>query len=199
MNLLGLLLKGFLAGDALDALTKKTGLNKKQLKKLLPLAVPLLMKMLTRNASQKDGANSLLSALTQHTSKKPLAQQIAEADTADGEKIVGHILGNGKKTDLLTLAGQSGLSEQQVSGALSGIAPALLSGLSAATSGSGGTGGFDLSDGFDLGDVMALLGGGASAPQASGLLGSLFGGRPKEEKDSAVNGMALLQSLMSLK
>ena len=35
----------------------------------------------------------------------------------------------------------------------------------------------DLSDGLDLGDVMAMLGGGQSAPASSGgLLGSLLGG-----------------------
>lgn len=195
MNLLGMLLKGLLSEEVLKALVKKTGLNSKQLKKLLPLAVPLLMKMLTKNASDKDGAQSLLAALTQHTSKKPLAEQVAEADTNDGEKIVGHILGSGKKADLLALAGQSGLSEQQVSGALSGIAPALLSSLSAATAGNSGK--FDLSDGLDLGDVMALVGGSA---KPAGLLGTLFGQKPVQaEQDSAANGMALLQSLLSFR
>ena len=76
MNLLGILLKALLSEGALKALAKKTGLNSKQLKKVLPLAVPLLLKMLTKNASDKDGALSLLGALTQHTSKKTMAQQI---------------------------------------------------------------------------------------------------------------------------
>ena len=131
MNLLGILLKTLLADGALKALAKKTGLNQKQLKKLLPLAVPLLLKMLTKNASEKDGALSLLGALTQHTSKKPMAQQIEEADTDDGDKIVGHILGKEKDQDLLSLSSQSGLSKKEVQSVLSGIAPALLSGLSA--------------------------------------------------------------------
>ena len=81
MNLLGILLKALLSEGALKALAKKTGLSSKQLKKVLPLAVPLLLKMLTKNASDKDGALSLLGALTQHTSKKSMAQQVEEADT----------------------------------------------------------------------------------------------------------------------
>lgn len=199
MNLLGILLKALLADGALNALAKKTGLSSRQLKKLLPLAVPLLLKFMTNNASSQDGAASLLSALTQHTSKKTMAEQIREADTVDGAKILGHILGSQQQSSILSLAGQSGMSEQQVSSALSGIAPALLSGLSAATA-VGGAGKVDLSDGLDLSDVMAMLGG--AQPQAqshTGLLGSLFGKKPKEETNAAVNGTALLQALLALK
>ena len=42
MNLLSVILKALLADGALKALAGKTGLNEKQLKKLLPLALPLL-------------------------------------------------------------------------------------------------------------------------------------------------------------
>ena len=206
MNLLGILLKTMLTEGALKALAKKTGLNQKQLKKLLPLAVPLLLKMLTKNASEKDGAVSLLGALTQHTSKKPMAQQIEEADTEDGDKIVGHILGKGKDQDLLTLSNQSGLSQKEVQSVLSGIAPALLSGLSAATNSGSASGKVDLSDGLDLGEVLTLLAGANAKPEPepkpAGLLGALFGKKKpaaKEEKDEAVNGAALLQALLALK
>ena len=203
MNLLGILLKALLSEGALKALAKKTGLNSRQLKKLLPLAVPLLLKMLTKNASEKDGALSLLGALTQHTSRKTMEQQIEEADTDDGEKIIGHILGNSKDQDLLTLSNQSGLSQKEVQSVLSGIAPALLSGLSAATATGSNSGKVDLSDGLDLNEVMILLGGAGAAntkPQSTGLLGALFGKKPiKEEKDASLNGAALLQALLSLK
>ena len=205
MNLLGVLLKAFLSEAALKALAKKTGLGSKQLKKLLPLAVPLLIKMLTKNASEKDGALSLLGALTQHTSKKRVEEQIEEADAEDGDKIIGHILGKEKEQSLLSLSNQSGLSQQQVSGVLSGIAPVLLSGLSMAASGgsSHGAGKVDLSDGLDLGEVLTLLSGGAAVAQPKpkpSLLGSLFGKKPaNEEQDVALNGAALLQALLQYK
>lgn len=200
MNLLGVLFKALLSKEAIKALTKKTGLDGKSLKKLLPLAIPVLMKMLTKNASSEAGASSLLAALTQHTGKKPAAEQIAEADTDDGDKIIGHIFGNKKKEELQALSAQSGLSENQVSSVLSGIAPTLLTTLSAATQSAkpASAGKVDLSDGLDLSDVMAMLGG--ARPSASDLLGSLFGGKEaKEEKDSAINGVSLLNSLLAMK
>ena len=204
MNLLGVILKALLADGALKALAGKTGLNEKQLKKLLPLALPLLLKMLTRNASDKEGAVSLLGALTQHTSKKTMQQQIAEADTADGAKIIGHILGKEKDASLLTLSNQSGLSQQQVSSVLSGIAPALLSVLSAASGSAAGK--VDLSDGLDLSDIVAMLGGAkpgpvSAKPQGGSLLGALLGKKKKQkqkaEQDAALNGATLLSLLLA--
>ena len=204
MNLLSVILKALLADGALQALAGKTGLNEKQLKKLLPLALPLLLKMLTRNASDKEGAVSLLGALTQHTSKKTMQQQIAEADTADGAKIIGHILGKEKDASLLTLSNQSGLSQQQVSSVLSGIAPALLSVLSAASGSAAGK--VDLSDGLDLSDIVAMLGGAkpgpvSAKPQGGSLLGALLGKKKKQkqkaEQDAALNGATLLSLLLA--
>ena len=204
MNLLSVILKALLADGALKALAGKTGLNEKQLKKLLPLALPLLLKMLTRNASDKEGAVSLLGALTQHTSKKTMQQQIAEADTADGAKIIGHILGKEKDASLLTLSNQSGLSQQQVSSVLSGIAPALLSVLSAASGSAAGK--VDLSDGLDLSDIVTMLGGAkpgsvSAKPQGGSLLGALLGKKKKQkqtaEQDAALNGATLLSLLLA--
>ena len=204
MNLLSVILKALLADGALKALAGKTGLNEKQLKKLLPLALPLLLKMLTRNASDKEGAVSLLGALTHHTNKQTLQQQNAEADTADGAKIIGHILGKEKDASLLTLSNQSGLSQQQVSSVLSGIAPALLSVLSAASGSAAGK--VDLSDGLDLSDIVAMLGGAkpgpvSAKPQGSSLLGALLGKKKKQEQkaeqDAALNGATLLSLLLA--
>ncbi len=200
MNLLSVLFKALLSKEAIKALAEKTGLDGKSLTKLLPLAIPVLMKMLTKNASSEDGASSLLTALTQHTGKKSAAEQIAEADTDDGAKIIGHILGSQKNEELQALSAQSGLSENEVSSALSGIAPTLLTTLSAATQSAkpASAGKVDLSDGLDLGDVMAMLGG--AKPSAADLLGGLFGPKaPKEENDSAVNGVSLLNSLLAMK
>lgn len=203
MNLLNILLKSLLSDGSLNSLSKKTGLGASQLKKLLPLALPMLMKSMTKNASSQAGATSLLSALTQHTSTKPMEQQIAEADTVDGGKILAHILGSNSQADLQSLAGQTGLSQQEVAQALSGITPAMLSGLSAATSNAGKTssaGKVDLSDGLDLSDVMAMLGGSQTQgkAQGGGLLASLLGGKSATaEADSAANGTALLQALLA--
>jgi hypothetical protein len=191
MNLLNVLLKALLTDGAISALAKKTGIGSAALKKLLPLAIPLLLKALTNNASSQSGVQSLLGALTQHTSKKSMADQIAEADQADGSKILGHILGKERDASVAALAKQSGLSSGEVSKALGSIAPALLSSLGSAASSAKGK--VDLSDGLDLSDLAALLGGGKNSP-----LSGLFGGKSKKAaKDNALNGNNLLQSLVS--
>lgn len=200
MNLLNILLKALLSKSTLSALAKKTGLNAGSLKKLIPLALPLLLKHLTGNASSESGALSLLGALTQHSSAKALPEQIAEADETDGGKIIGHILGKDNSAAVESLAKQSGLTGAQVSKALGSLAPALLTTLSSATSSAKeqakGQAKFDLADGLDLSDVAALIGGGKNTSPLS-LLGGLLGGKEKAEKDNALNGNDLLSSLLS--
>ena len=183
MNLLSLLLSSLLTDSSVSALAKKTGLSAASLKKLIPLAVPLLLKFLTSNASSESGALSLLGALSQHTNQKTLSDQIDEADTEDGGKIIGHIFGNQSDAVTNRLAQQSGMSERDVSSALAGIAPALMSGLSAANHTVSAAPKVDLSDGIDLSDLLGMFAGAQSVQQVpqgqsygGGLLSGLLGG-----------------------
>ena len=93
MNLLSLLLGSMTEENSVGTIAGKTGLTSKQITKLLLIAIPILMKAMTNNASSQSGAASLLSALGQHSSKKSVADQMKEADEEDGAKIIGHILG----------------------------------------------------------------------------------------------------------
>ena len=183
MNLLSLLLNSLLTDSSVSALAKKTGLSAASLKKLIPLAIPLLLKFLTSNASSESGALSLLGALSQHTDQKTLSDQIDEADTEDGGKIIGHIFGNQSDAVTNRLAQQSGMSERDVSSALAGIAPALMSGLSAANHTVSAAPKVDLSDGLDLSDLFGMFAGAQpvqqavqSQPSGGGLLSGLLGG-----------------------
>jgi len=133
MNLLGLLLKGMIAKESVQAVSQHSGANKTKSTKLIKLAIPLLLKYLTGNAASQSGALSLLGALSQHNSQASMAEQISNADMQDGQAILGHILGNNSSSVYNQLANESGMSEQQVQTALSSMAPALLSSLSAAT------------------------------------------------------------------
>ena len=222
MNLLSLLLQSLTTDSSVNALAKKTGLSKAALQKLLPLAIPLLIKFLTNNASSQSGATSLLSALTQHTSNRSLPEQIEEADTEDGSRILGHIFGSQSDAAISSLASQSGLSSTDVSTALSALAPSLLSGLTAATGTASSKPAVDLSDGFDLSDLMGMFSGlqassqqtqtaasggsllsgllgGSSAGFGGGLLGSLLGSSASQAaQDNSVNGNQLLSLLSAL-
>ena len=110
MNLLQLLLGTLTTNDSVSSVSKKTGVSSKTISKLLMVAVPLLISYMTKNASKKEGAQSLLGALTQHTSTETVSQQIAKADTDDGAKIIAHILGQDQNAIVNNLAKESNLS-----------------------------------------------------------------------------------------
>ena len=178
MNLLGLLLAALTSKNALAQIAKKTGLDEKKIKKLMMIAVPLLIKYMTSNASSGDGANSLLGALAQHNKKEDVGLQLKEADEKDGGKIIGHIFGKKQDNVTQTLSAQSGLTQEQVNQILAIMAPAILSGVSEAAADQKPS-----AQSAVPGIFSALLGSGAQV-QA-------------EEKDDAINGTALLQALLN--
>jgi len=189
MNLLQLLLGTLTSNDSVNSVSKKTGVSSGLVSKLMIAAIPLLISYMTKNASKKEGAQSLLGALTQHTSNQTVSQQLANADDTDGAKIIGHILGQDQNAIVSNLANQTGLNSNQVNAVLNNIAPALLNSLSTATTATANaqtttttnkkkktqaasqqtatqSSGVNLADGIDLSDLVGLLGGsGATAQQ----------------------------------
>ena len=135
-------------------------------------------------------------------------RQIADADTADGEAILNHILGDDAASVTSGLAAQTGLTNEQVTGTLNNVAPAILSELSAATTQVQKKGGVDLSDGLDFSDLMGMFSGIQSAQSQSnqgggllsGLVGALLGGKqeekPQVQQSSGASAMDLLSGLM---
>ena len=208
MNLLGMLMGTLGSGSSVNALSQKTGLSAAKISKLVMAALPVLLKFLKKNVSSADGALSLLTALGGHKETRSMVDQINEADEEDGLKIVNHILGDEKEAVLGNLAKESELESADVSKVLSNFAPALMSGLSAATTSASKV---DLSDGLDLSDVMGMFGGEAPAQSGGGLLGGLlgggggiggiisglFGGKDKKDDDDDSNDLlGMLTSMM---
>ena len=134
MDLLNMLMGSMTTDDSLNALSGNAGTSNEQTSNLLSAALPMLLGALTNNASSQEGAQSLLGALGQHTSTQTMAEQLQNADAEDGEKIVNHIFGGDLSSVIQSLSGQTGASAEQVSGLLNNMAPAMMSGLSAATS-----------------------------------------------------------------
>ncbi len=205
MNLVKILTAALTSAAALDALSKKTGINKKVLASIIGVAVPMLMKRLTSNASSESGAASLLGALGQHKTTKSIEAQLDEADEEDGAKIIGHILGADKDDALKKVAKEAGASENEVARVLGNISPSVLSSLNSATTSAQKqkASGVDLSDGFDMKDVMGLMGmaQGMAGGQESGgglgdLLGSFLGGGQKPSKKE--DGTELIQALLGM-
>lgn len=207
MSLLSTLIGSMSTDESAEAISRKTGIPKLAVGALIAAALPMLIKKLTSNASSQQGAASLLGALTQHTDTAPVANQIANADTADGNAIIGHILGSDQAATVNQLAAQANLSEEQVSSVLGNIAPALMSSLSAANTENVQANVQALEEkpasGGGLGSLLGgILGGGSSGCSSSGaasLLGSLFGGKQEKEEEAAVDGSSLLNLLMNMK
>ena len=189
MNLLNLLMGSLGSDSSINALSSKTGVNASLLTKLLPLAIPVLLKALTKNASKEGGAQSLLTALGQHTNTRSITQQIDDVDEADGGKIVAHILGNDSDQIVSALAQETGMENAQVSRSLGALAPALMSMLSSSAN-TVHSSGVNLSDGFDLSDVMGMFGG-APQNQSYSMLGSLFGGGQPQQQSGGLLGSLL--------
>ena len=191
-----MLLSSMTSNSSVEALSKKSGGSSKAVKTLLLMAIPLIIRYMTKNAKEsQQGATSLLGALQQHTSTQPVTNQISNADATDGAAILGHVFGNDYNSVVQNLASQSGLTQTQASSVLQNLAPALMSGLSAATSSvstQSQNSGFNLSDGLDLSDIAALMGGGQKPQQSSAtsLLSSLMGGGQKpQQQSSGLSGM----------
>ena len=181
MNLLNVLLKVLLADAAIKALSGKTGLSSSSLKKLLPLAIPLLLRYMTNNASSQSGALSLLGALAQHSNFRSAEEMLAEADEEDGGKIVQHILGDDTNRAVEMLAEETNLSSGEVNRGLNGLAPVLLTVLaSAMLSANNQSNSAQQGGALDLSNLLNVFGG-SSVQQpvqqsSGGLLGSLLGG-----------------------
>ena len=219
MNLLSLLTGALTSDASMTSISGKTGVSSGLTKKLLLLAIPMILKNLTKNSASAEGASSLKAALGQHTSKQTLAEQIAEADTEDGGKILGHVFGSDQQTVMNNLAQQSGMDAADVSNVLSSIAPALLSSLSATTSAGAAAQQSGGASSVDFSDMMSIFGGGSQGASDNlsadvlgslfqpakpakpsglgGLLAGLFGGGQKE--DTAASGADLLSALLSLR
>ena len=183
MNLLNLLMGTLASDSSINSLSKKTGINASLITKLLPLAIPILLKELTKNAGREGGAASLLTALGQHTNTRSIPQQIDDVDEEDGQKIVAHILGNDSDRVVSALAQETGMEGAQVNRSLGALAPALMSMLSSSAN-TVHSSGVDLSDGFDLSDVMGLFGGAKPQQQNYSMLGSLLGGGAPQQQSS---------------
>lgn len=117
--------------SSIQALGSKTGVNldPSVISKMAILAIPLILRALSKNAESKEGKDSLSDALEQHKGKskdvKSIEDVISKADTDDGDKILGHAFGDKDKV-VDQIAAQTGLGKSDVSKVLASMAPMIL-------------------------------------------------------------------------
>jgi hypothetical protein len=145
-------------------------------------AIPALLGGIKANTDDPGGASSFAGAVRQHDAALvDGGVELGQVDTADGDKIVGHVFGPQRDQVVHTLGGIGGVGGKDlVAKLLPILAPIVMSWLSAKLSGkaagSGGGSGGGIGDvlGGLLGSVLAGAGSGGGA--AGGGLGDLLGG-----------------------
>ncbi|MFA6976217.1 MAG: DUF937 domain-containing protein [Mesotoga sp.] len=112
-------------------LAKSVGTTPDKVQKVTQLGLPALMQGLARNASTKEGAESLNRALDQHKDESvdDVKSFISNADRSGGQKILSHIFPENEERVEKNIAAQAGLKKDQVTGILSQIAPLLMAAL----------------------------------------------------------------------
>lgn len=191
----------------LDELAERFGVDERTVESAVRQALPGLIGGMAVNASDRDGADRLERAVQQHAPADATSRPKLKAiDTGDGEKIVGHVLGDrqqdvahalGKQSGdsgiaslipallpilapivMQFLAGKLGAQEPSESAPKSGGLGGVLGDLLGGLSGGGSAG----SPGGGLGDVLGSVLGGGGSKGAGGLgelLGGLFGKQPR--------------------
>ena len=118
-------------GQMSQQAAQKTGLNEGLAAQLMPMAMAALMGGLKKNASQPNGADALATALDRHDGSllNNLGQLGQDNTLADGQKILGHILGGKQASTERALAKTAGVDQGQVGQLLAMAAPMVLASL----------------------------------------------------------------------
>ncbi|MEL4358676.1 MULTISPECIES: DUF937 domain-containing protein [unclassified Luteococcus] len=166
-------LNDILAALPINQLASELNEDPAAVEKAAAPAVTSILGGLTQNAQNPEGELSLAQALEQHKDKELLTTDqpvdLQAVDTADGEKIIGHVFGNQTDGVAQALSSQAGVSSALVNKLLPILAPIVLSYLAKQL------GGGNSAAGNILGQVLGGAGQQAGAGSAnSGMLGGVL-------------------------
>jgi len=119
-------------GDTLKKLGARLGVDQEALGRGMATALPLLVSGLANNASSPDGAQALHGALTRDhdgSAVKNASTALADADTDDGSKILGHVLGDRQDAAAQTIAKATGMDSEAAAKLLATLAPVVMGAL----------------------------------------------------------------------
>ncbi|SDS44140.1 protein of unknown function [Formosa sp. Hel1_31_208] len=127
------LLNSDLGKTIISGVSGSTGTDQNKTSSVLTMALPVLMKAMERNASTPQGAEGLMGALSNKHDGSILDNLsglfgggVNEDVKNDGEKILGHVLGNKKQGVEKILGEKSGLDAGSVANILKVAAPILM-------------------------------------------------------------------------
>ncbi|MCA8972133.1 MAG: DUF937 domain-containing protein [Planctomycetes bacterium] len=172
MKPLGELLQSELSDDDIDRLGRTIGTDPRKAREAVDVALPEFFRQLQKNASTKQGYESLERAIQRdHDGSifNRLPQHLDSPDERDGEAILGHVFGNDQNRVAQKLGANLGIDAGTAMKLLITLGPLLLGALGKAKSSGGG----------GLGDILGGLGGGKSGclSMLVPLLGKFLGKR----------------------
>ena len=186
-----------MTGEAIKEISAQTGIEEEQAAAVVNGAVPLLLKALARNTDDPQGAEALAEALKQDHDGSILDDIpgfVNQANTAPGQAILKHVLGDRIMTVARGLAKLIGIESETVDRILAILAPIVLAALARQQQ----------SEGLDVGALAGLLGqekktAESRAPEAMDILSSLLDGDGDGDisDDVADMGTKLLTGLLS--
>lgn len=168
-------LDSLLAAIPLKDLAQKFDVDPATMESAVQQALPALVGGMAVNASDAEGAEKLSRAVSNHAPVSGTLD-LKAVDTKDGEKIVGHVLGDKQNDVAQALGAQSGNLDiaKLIPMLLPILAPIVMQFLSGKQQSqpAGGSGGI----GDVLGDLLGGLTGGGQGSSSGGGLGDLLGG-----------------------
>lgn len=128
MDLIDLLGNQLSNPDILKQLGKSINASPKQVENAAKIGLPAMVEQISRNASTKEGRDSLAKALDQHKDDNvsDIVGFLKGVDTKDGSKILQHVFSGKNDKVQNSIAKQSGLDSSQASGLMSMLAPMVL-------------------------------------------------------------------------
>ncbi|WP_452220768.1 DUF937 domain-containing protein [Lacinutrix salivirga] len=165
------LLNSDLGKTIISGVSGSTGTDQNKTSSVLTMALPVLMKAMERNASTPQGAEGLLGALKGKHDGSILdnlgglfSGGVNEEVVNDGDKILGHVLGDKKQGVEKILGEKSGLDMGSVANILKVAAPILMGVLGKQASQN------NVSSPNDLGGLLGGLLGGSEAKEEQSFL-----------------------------
>lgn len=187
-------IKGQLGGAAIQQIAAQVGIGEDKAKSAVDASIPALLSGLAGNATSKDGAASLLSALKEHAGNPKLtdlAGMLSSGDVAsEGQNILKHVLGGQEEAVKEKIGEAAGILPQQAGGVLARMAPIVMGFLGNKAKSEGG---------FDIMSLMSLMQseGGVAQGALGGMLSGVLGGGDKG--DLAQQGLKALGGLFGKK
>lgn len=116
--------------ELIGSITKKTGINSEQATNVVATSLPALLGAIKDNSTTEEGANGLLGALTSGKHNGAILENISgflgNDDFSDGNKILGHVLGNKQNMVETGISKKTGVDSGVIAKILPMLAPVIM-------------------------------------------------------------------------